>query len=357
MDARSLMLDWLLERAPFGVAWFDGRERIELNVEAMRITGLGERVVPVDRWTQVVRLVDGSGCAVHSDARPLFVAAGGETLPRTRMQVVRSDGTRLDVCVEAFPCEQDGAPAGSIVMVEDITWSLQSEREQAEWLGALGHELNGALQLFLTSTQAAQLYLGRDGSRVLHHLGSAQRQLTHMRRLVRDFVEAARLGAGVFTARPEVVLVDGLLEEIAETAELSDPAHRIQVTADKNLWIHADLDRLRQILTNLMSNAAKYSTPGMLQLGARKDGGRVVFWLRDGGPGISAHAQQRLFHRFRRLPSRTDGSGLGLWIARELAQKMGGDLWVTSAEGGESTFYLAVPGADLLAPEQASGQA
>lgn len=354
------LLEWLLEHAPLGIAWISGDEHVQVNAEAARLTGLSERRVPLPEWTRRVRLADAGGRFVHAeDERPLFGALEGRTTERTRMQILHRDGTRVDVCVQAFPWRTSQTGSGAVVLLEDVSWSLDSEREQAQWLGALGHELNGALQHLLTASQAAEVYLGRDPARAVHHLRSAQRQTRLMGRLVKDFVEAAQLGAGIFNCRDEPVAIGPLLSDLVESAELADARHRIVQSVSPDLWVHADVDRLRQIFTNLLSNAAKYSSPGQLELGARRDGSRVLMWLRDDGPGIPSEAREHIFRRFRRLPSESEGSGMGLWIARELAVRMGGDLWLQSSEGMPSTFFVALPRIDLsqcLAGEQAGGR-
>lgn len=335
---------WLLERAPFGVALCEGDGKVRLNAEAARIAGLTEREVELERWNQRLRLMDGTGAhPIEGERRPLMRALAGRRTPRCRMQVARPDGSRIEVTVEGFALPLGGGRYAGLAMVEDISVSLESEREQAKWLGALGHEVNGVLQLLLTSTQASQLHLTQEPARALHHLQAAQQQVQLMRRLVRDFMEAAQLGAGVFQCHDEPVLVSSLVREIAESAELADPRHRILVEIEDELWVRGDMDRLRQILTNLLSNAAKYANPGLLRVGARRQVDRVVIHVQDEGPGIPVEDQRTLFRRFRRLPSRIEGSGLGLWISRELTQRMGGELWLQSAAGEPTTFFVALP--------------
>lgn len=350
------LLEWLLEHAPLGIAWISGDEHVQVNQEAARLTGVQERRFALREWARCVRLADAAGRFVtDTGERPLFGALEGRTTERTRMQLIHADGTRVDVCVQAFPWRTADTGPGAVVLLEDISWSLDSEREQAQWLGALGHELNGALQHLLTASQAAELYLNREPAKAVHHLRSAQRQTRLMGRLVKDFVEAAQLGAGIFSCRDEPLAVGPLLEDLVESAMLADPRHRIVQSVSPGLWVHGDVDRLRQIFTNLLSNAAKYSTPGLLEVGARRDGSRVLMWLRDDGPGIPSEAREHIFRRFRRLPSESEGSGMGLWIARELAVRMGGDLWLQSAEGMPSTFFVALPRIEMQSlGEQAS---
>ncbi len=349
----SPLLDWLLECAPFGVAWYPGDGRIRLNAEAARIAGLSERELPLDAFGGAVRLLDACARELDDSERPLFVAMEGRRFARTRMEVARADGTRIAVAVEALPWPVEGRP-GAVVIVEDVEWSLESERRQSEWLGALGHELNGALQNLVATVAAAERWVGADPQRVLGHLANTRQQAASMGRLVRDFLDAAKLGAGTLQCRTEPVPLELFLRASAERAQLSDGKHRVELRAESELWAVVDLDRLSQILTNLFSNAARYAAPGVLELGARLEGDRVLLWLRDEGPGIPEELQGVLFQRYRRLPSRVNGAGLGLWLSRELAQVMGGDLWVKSRAGESTTFFVSLPAAlseEIEAPQ------
>jgi signal transduction histidine kinase len=353
MEAR--LLEWLLESAPLGVAWYAGGGRVRVNAEAARLAGLSEREVALRDWNRRVVLQDGAGRPLSAQERPLYAALGGRSSPRTRMEVLREDGTRVAVAVQALPWPMDGSP-GAVVLVEEVEWALDAERRQSEWLGALGHELNGALQgLSVTAGAASRCMASGQVERAQAHLGSVQQQAAAMGRLVRGFIDGARLGAGTLDCRLEPVPLDLFLRECAERAELTDPRHKVLLAVEEDLWAVSDLDRLGQILVNLFSNAARYANPGLLELGARREGARVLLWLSDEGPGIPAELQPELFSRYRRLPSRVDGAGLGLWLSRELARRMGGDLWVHSRSGGGATFFVSSPAA--LVEGQAADQA
>jgi signal transduction histidine kinase len=339
---RASLLAWLLEQSPFGVAWCDGSGHVEVNATGAELLGLAERQLDQVRWANAVRMVDSSGCLLEPLARPLAVALAGKTVPRTRYQVIRPDGSRIHVDVEATPIKGE---AGAVAMFEDVSWSLDSERRQVEWVAALGHELGGGLTGLSTAIAVAGRMLERDLGRTRHNLALAQREARLMVRLVSDFLDAAKLGVGALDVRLETVDVDVVLGELIEVAEASDPRHQLEKRIEPGLRVRADAGRLKQILANLLSNAAKYSNPGRLILGAREDEGRILVWLTDEGPGIAESSQSHLFQRFHRLPSQREGSGLGLWISRELALRMGGELWVRSGEGSPTTFVLALPAA------------
>ena len=114
------------------------------------------------------------------------------------------------------------------------------------------------------------------------------------------------------------------------------------------MTVDADPDRLRQVIANLLDNAIKYSPRGgLVELRVSATDGVGVIEVADHGLGIPVHEQQRIFEKFYRLdPSMTlgiGGSGLGLYISRELVQQMGGRLSVNSSVGAGSTFTVTLP--------------
>jgi two-component system, OmpR family, sensor histidine kinase VicK len=117
---------------------------------------------------------------------------------------------------------------------------------------------------------------------------------------------------------------------------------------------------VRQVLTNLLENAVKYSPEGgAVHISLERQEGRVLFGVRDEGLGIPLHEQKRIFEKFYRLdPDLTrgvGGTGLGLYICRELVRRMGGRIWVASREDEGSTFFFELPIAeDGHPPESAS---
>jgi signal transduction histidine kinase len=111
--------------------------------------------------------------------------------------------------------------------------------------------------------------------------------------------------------------------------------------------IAADPDKLRQVLVNLVENAVKYSREGRIEVRLHRENGNVRFSVRDEGPGIPPSQHERIFEKFYRLdPNMTQGvggTGLGLYICRELVESMDGEIWVESAPGGGATFSFELP--------------
>jgi signal transduction histidine kinase len=123
--------------------------------------------------------------------------------------------------------------------------------------------------------------------------------------------------------------------------------------ADGFPLVSADPDRLEQVLTNLVENAAKYASPTGIRLEGRSGNDRITISVSDDGPGIPAVDLPKVFEKFyRRDRSRPSGIGLGLWISRGVVEAHGGHLTVTSQSGQGSTFTLTIP---VEAPEEEKG--
>jgi signal transduction histidine kinase len=111
--------------------------------------------------------------------------------------------------------------------------------------------------------------------------------------------------------------------------------------------VAADPDKLRQVLVNLVENAVKYSDEGQIEVRLEPRDRRLRFSIRDEGPGIPLEERDRIFEKFHRLDPEmrrgVSGTGLGLYICRELVARMDGEIWVESEVGKGSTFVFELP--------------
>jgi signal transduction histidine kinase len=178
-------------------------------------------------------------------------------------------------------------------------------------------------------------------------------------RIVDQVLAASRLDSGSFSFAVERCDPGPLVREVVEAARTHLPEGvEIEVApVDGVPAVAADPDMLRQVLANLVENAVKYSPSGgrvHVSLDPRER--RVLFGVSDEGLGIPLREQERIFEKFYRLdPNLTrgvGGTGLGLYICRELIRRMGGRIWVASREGEGSTFFFELP---AVGPEETVG--
>jgi len=165
--------------------------------------------------------------------------------------------------------------------------------------------------------------------------------------LVGDVLDTSRIEAGTFTYRFSDVDLAGLLRDAVSAATIGQDEVPVELhVADPLPPLRADAERLRQIVGNLLDNAIKYSPAGApVEVRARRDDGRVLVAVSDRGPGISREHQRVVFEKFGRADGTAGkpGTGLGLFIARSIAEAHGGTLDVRSAPGEGATFTLVLP--------------
>ena len=222
------------------------------------------------------------------------------------------------------------------------------ERAKTDFLNIASHELRGPMTVikgYLTMLESGALGdLAPKARSVLPLLITKSDEVNWM---VEQMIEAARLEEGrlaLKTQRADIVeLTDSAIDGIRML--LSDHGLDVDVP-DQAIEAQVDPDRFQIVVRNLLSNAAKYSPPGSdIKVGVRRNGKLAFVSVTDQGVGIAPDAQAQLFTRFGRMETGTAvaGTGLGLWLSREIARMHEGDLVVVSEPGAGSTFTFSVP--------------
>ena len=170
--------------------------------------------------------------------------------------------------------------------------------------------------------------------------------------LIYDILEVSRIEQGRLDFTAQKIFPDQLIKELAGDFKIKAEEKNLRLLFRETptpLSIFANPTRFKQIITNLIENAIKYTTAGEIEIGFRTDEakGKYIIFVRDTGLGISAEAQKRLYERFYRVKTRETagipGTGLGLWISKQLCEKMRGEIFVESMEGVGSKFSVVFP--------------
>lgn len=208
--------------------------------------------------------------------------------------------------------------------------------EQDMFIKMIAHEFRSPLTAIkgYASLLADSKNLSLDEIRFANNInGSAHRLVV----LVNDFLEVARLQAGKISIIKEKQDINPMLQKV--TSELQSLAANKGlslkfITNNEPIVLNTDLNRLTQVLTNIVSNAVKYTEAGSVSVEAVSRAGEVVITVKDTGTGISAEDQQKLFSQFTRVggvdKTSIAGTGLGMWITRELVTLLGGTIGVES---------------------------
>ncbi|RKH11025.1 GAF domain-containing protein [Corallococcus sp. CA047B] len=224
----------------------------------------------------------------------------------------------------------------------------QARRAAAEELvTVLAHDMANYLLPLQARIQLIQRRARRNQDlEDLRDADGAASSLRSLTRLIRDLLDVGRLDQGLFTLRPQPVDVAGLARELAATANTPEH-HPVHYRGPEEKVLIADPERLRQALENLVANALKHSPQGLpVVLDVRTQQRQEGTWARisviDEGPGIPPEQLPTLFERFARGPGST-GLGIGLFLARRIAEAHGGTLEVSSKPGEGTRFELALP--------------
>ena len=179
-------------------------------------------------------------------------------------------------------------------------------------------------------------------------LNKMEKQITRLTHLITDLLDVSKIQAGQLAYDKEPIDIDALLYDIADTMQHISATHTITIHGAAHTHIVGDSDRLGQVFTNLISNAVNYSPQATnvdISIVATPD--TVTVSIRDYGIGIPPEQQQKIFERFYRVSDVQDktfpGLGMGLYICSEIVKRHGGRLWVESARGEGSTFFVALP--------------
>ena len=225
-----------------------------------------------------------------------------------------------------------------------------------QFLAVLGHELRNPLAPALTALELMKL---RDPQAFARERQVLERQVGHMARLVNDLLDVASLSRGKVALHRTRCEVRHIVDRALDMARplIDRQAHSLAVNVPGDgLPVDGDEDRLVQVLTNLLTNAAKYTARGgRITVTAHRAGNTAVIACEDNGPGIRADLRSTLFTAFAQGPRSLDrapgGLGLGLALARSFTTLHGGSIAIEDAPGGQgSRFVVQLPLAEGVAP-------
>jgi len=223
---------------------------------------------------------------------------------------------------------------------------LETRQRLEQFLGIVAHDLRAPLGVVTTSVELLQDHAYDRRRDAIHQiLPPIEHATKRMQRLIDDLLDAARIGAGRFQMRYGSMDL-AVLAEVVQAQRSTTKAHRITFEAPPRLEGNWDAQRIEQLLTNLLSNAIRYSpNGGTIRVRASQEGGRAILSVTDPGIGIPPEQVKKLFQPFFRCdPDVTvGGTGLGLYIAKAIAEAHGGSISVISQPGKGSSFSVALP--------------
>lgn len=225
----------------------------------------------------------------------------------------------------------------------------QLERQKDEFMGIVSHELKTPVTSIKAFTQILQHRFAKAGdfnSTTL--LGKMDAQINKLTVLISDLLDVTKIEGGKLQFHEDYFSFDELVNEIVEEMQRITSRHKIEIRGATGKTIFGDRDRIGQVLTNILTNAIKYSPRSnkiIINLTSNKNS--VALCVRDFGIGIPKEKQEHVFERFYRVSGDREitipGIGLGMFIASEIIKRQKGDMWLESEVGKGSTFCFSLP--------------
>lgn len=348
-----------------------------LLAEAERLAGLGSWAVSSPEFEQiwsehlfhlfglepqkVTPSLETFVAMVHPDDRPAFLESvgllGGEQdSSSTELRIIRKDGAvRHLLCKTEIVRDEQGRSTKALGITLDITERKELERLKDSFLAAISHEMRTpltTLQFSLDLFANGALDLASPRGEAL--LRAAQNNTDQLVRLVNDLLEIERLESGQVPLEIRPCEGERLLRQVLESLgpDVEAAGATVAIEAEP-VTLHADPLRLNQVLSNLLSNALKFSPQGStFLLSVAQDGHNAHFTVRDSGRGIPPDKLEIIFERFQQVRTAdfhvNKGVGLGLSICRGIVRQHGGRIWAQSTEGAGSSFHFTLPCAERV---------
>ena len=362
-------LEALVNTSPVGILKFDAKtgNLVSLNQESRRIVR-GLRA-PGRSQAEILSVLTFR----RPDGREILLAElptqralkSGETVRAEEIIIQLPDGQEVTTVINATPIfSGEGAVVSVVATVQDMTPLEDLERRRAEFLGMVSHKLRmplttikGAAASALSSTSPLNAVEAYQFFRIIDE------QADQMRSLINDLLDVTRIEAGTLSITPETSGVASLVDQ-ARAAFLGGGAkNNIEIDVPADLPpVAADRQRVVQVLTNLLSNASKYSpASSTIMLTASQQDAHVAVSVVDEGRGVSPEDLSQLFRKFSRIngtdgKAEVGGEGLGLSICKGIVEAHGGRIWAESDGPGLGTrFTFTIPVVEKDAIDAADG--
>ena len=331
-----------------------------INPSAQQIIGWDQGDALGLNWKSVLKLVTSDGKDVEDLENPIAQSLSkNQPTHNDKLFLLTSSEKRILVSIVSSPVGTDGE--GIIVVFRDITKEKAEEREQAEFISTASHEMR-------TPVASIEGYLGLALNPATAHIDEKARDFItkahesaqHLGRLFQDLLDISKVEDGRMKNNPKIINVNEFLKDIFDGLATKADEKQLNYifmpdivgeSKEKSLqpifYTNIDPDHFREVVSNLIENAIKYTPSGEVVVNVTGDDKQISVSVKDSGIGIPAEDIPHLFQKFYRVDNsdtrEIGGTGLGLYLSRRLAEAMSGNLRVESKYKEGSTFYLEIP--------------
>jgi PAS domain S-box-containing protein len=323
-----------------------------INQKALDLLGYRRAEAMHKPFLSVIISVHDNGRPKDVFDRPIVKAfQTGETISE-RSLYLQKDGSLLPVHVTVSPIVSRKHPIGAIEVFRDLTAEIESDKLKSDFISIASHQLRTPLSAINMYTRMLQDGLAGDLTpEQLPYIHTILNSVERMNILIDTLLNITRIEAGGVDIKTRTVQLDDLARDILAEFLPAAQAKKILLTASipsSMEPVTTDNLLVKEICANLLSNAIKYTPDGgTVQFQVTETTNEVRWRVVDTGYGIPAKAQKNIFLKFFRAENITDkdvsGTGLGLYLVKNLAESLGGELWFESTENVGSTFHFSLP--------------
>ncbi len=321
------------------------------NRAAENITGIDESEALGRHYKELFRFTREKDGRIADDFIQSALSGKQSTMDAGTM-LERADGVRVPVADSAAPIiTGEGAVGGVVVVFRDVTREKELDRLKNEFVSMASHELRtpmGAIRAFVSMILAGDY--GPVNKNLVEPLTDIRASTMRLVNLVNDLLNVSRIEAGRMKFNLHDMQIEKVVRRAVEDLQPLAKERGISLTATlpKLPAVQIDADKVAQVLTNLLGNALKFTDKGSISVIAAPHKRGVQISVIDTGTGIGKEDQAKLFGKFEQVTSvqegRPAGTGLGLYISREIIRRMGGELWIETSEVGKgTTFAFTLP--------------
>ena len=323
-----------------------------INQTALDLLGVRRSDVLHKRFLSVIISVHENGSPVDVFDRPIVRAIQTGRTVNVRTLYRQKSGSQLPVQVTVSPIILDGRPVGAIEVFRDLTAEIENDKLKSDFISIASHQLRTPLSAINMYTR--MLHDGLAGDLTPQQLPYLETILTSVKRmntLINTLLNITRIEAGGIVIKKGLARLENLTAETLAEFIPAAQAKSIALTAKLPEDIepqHVDSLLVKEVCANLLSNAIKYTPQGgKVTIELTVTPKEICWKVSDTGYGIPASDQKNIFVKFFRAGNITtrdvSGTGLGLYLTKNIAESLGGELWFESAENVGSTFYFSLP--------------
>ncbi len=337
-----------------GIIIFDGKGKVVgFNPAATRLTGCRADDAIDKDFTKVVKTVSQEGVNLAAISPIHQVLTEGKVIAKSQQLIESLEGEQIWTEISYSPIlDNDGRVTSGLAIIRNVQKDREVEEIKSDFISIVSHELRtplSAIKGFLS--MIINKDFGELNDKQFHFLNRVYQSNQRMVDLVEDLLDASHIESGKINLVQNPTAPETVINEVV--SELASKGFERQILLkvkrrQRLPLVLADEARLRQILTNLIDNAIKYSFPkGEVIIDFKVVGDELITSVSDSGVGISPSQVERIFQKFGRVYNpmsvQAGGSGLGLYIVKRLVESHGGKIWATGREGKGSKFSFSLP--------------